>query len=366
MSLKLGTQDIAGISQNIKYNAHSLFDFKWSDHVINDMNWLEADTGSWHSGDTYTDAYNHLVADIEGIIPDTETIGGYTVTFYRATDGHKIVLADSIDEANVDRIYKNSGVAWYYILDTTNRQFKLPRTQYGFKGIRESYNAGDYIDESLPNITGTVDASGTYGSSIFTASSGAFYNGANSGWRTQTQQSTISGASDTITFDASRSSSTYQDDAPVQERATQMYLYFYVGEYSQTAIEQTAGLNAELFNGKADVDLSNIPASKGILIESYVNGTSWYRVYSDGWCEQGGRINIASMQYGATSVSLLKPFNGTDYTITIGGRNLTHNGNPCFAVGNSVTDNSFNIWMERSTGSNHDNQSYWLACGYIS
>ena len=365
MSLKLGTEDIAGISQNTKYNAHSLFDFKWSDHVINDMNWLEADTWSWHSGDTYTNAYNHLVQDIQGITSETETIGGYTVTFYRATDGHKIVLADSASAANVNRIYRNLRVAWYYILDTTNRQFKLPRTQYGFKGIRESYKAGDYINESLPNIKGEFGTGRIYTTVDFTT--GIVKPFIKASIVSNTAANTGSGSSASITgFDASLSNSTYQDDAPVQERATQMYLYFYVGEYSQTAIEQTAGLNAELFNGKADVDLSNIPASKGILIESYVNDTSWYRVYSDGWCEQGGRISIASMQYGASSVSLLKPFNGTDYTITIGGRNLTNNGNPCFAVGNSVTDNSFNIWMERSTGSNHANQSYWLACGYIS
>ena len=70
------------------------------------------------------------------------------------------------------------------------------------------------------------------------------------------------------------------------------------------------------------------------------------------------------MQYGSTSVSLLKPFKDTNYTITIGGRNLTNNGNPCFTVGDSVTTNSFNIWTERTTGENHNNQSYWLACGY--
>lgn len=116
-------------------------------------------------------------------------------------------------------------------------------------------------------------------------------------------------------------------------------------------------------SAKANIDLSN--CTKPYITETYVNGTSWYRVYSDGWCEQGGRINIASMQYGSTSVSLLKPFNDTNYTITIGGRNLTLNGNPCFAVGNSVTTNSFTIWMERTTGNNHDNQSYWKTCGYV-
>ena len=49
-------------------------------------------------------------------------------------------------------------------------------------------------------------------------------------------------------------------------------------------------LTEEDLNGKANVDLSNVSTSKAILEESYVNGTSWYRVYSDGWCEQGGYV----------------------------------------------------------------------------
>lgn len=253
MSLKLGTQDIAGISQNTKYNAHHLLDFKWTDCIMNDVSWLRADTFSWQSGDVYVTAYNHLVQDIQGIIAETETIGSYTVTFYRATDGHKIALADQ--EQTVLNIYNTYGIAWYYILDTTNTQFKLPRTKYGFEGLRT--NVGDKIDESLPNVAGTFQAysyqdgrgHGAFSSSISAAS-------------------TISGGSqtnynfDNFSFNASNSSSTYQDNAPVQERATQMYLYFYVGDYTQTAIEQTAGLNAELFNNKVDLNFDNINPSQ--------------------------------------------------------------------------------------------------------
>jgi hypothetical protein len=80
-------------------------------------------------------------------------------------------------------------------------------------------SVGDTLNESLPNIKGNIWAGDTYGSSIFTSSSGAFQNGSNTGWRTSTVQSTVSGASDTVTFDASRSSSTYQDNAPVQQDA---------------------------------------------------------------------------------------------------------------------------------------------------
>ena len=50
-----------------------------------------------------------------------------------------------------------------------------------------------------------------------------------------------------------------------------------------------------------------------VLIDSYVNGTSWYRVYSDGWCEQGGRVSVAANK--SVTYNLILPYaeryNGT-------------------------------------------------------
>lgn len=234
----------------------TLFEFKWSDHLLNNISWLRADTFSWQSGDVYVTAYNHLVDDIDGITPETETIGSYTVTFYRATDGHKICLADQ--EQTVLNIYNSYGIAWYYILDTTNTQFKLPHTKYGFEGLRG--NVGDNIDESLPNITGTFSDAGLEPAASL-GTSGALYRERNYSGNYYYHAGQQGAGQVYFDFDASRSSSTYQNNAPVQERATQMYLYFYVGDYTQEAIEQTAGLNSELFNNKADIDLSNINPS---------------------------------------------------------------------------------------------------------
>ena len=289
MSLKLGTQDISGISQNTKYNAHHLLDFKWADCIMNDVSWLRADTFSWQSGDVYTSAYNHLVADLQGTTAETETIGSYTVTFYRATDGHKICLADQ--ETTVLNIYNETGIAWYYILDTTNTQFKLPRTKYGFEGLRN--NVGDIINESLPNITGSYSWAGTYG--VCDSASGATFLGAFKEGEAKANRPGGAGSSGSaLDFDASNSSATYQDNAPVQERATQMYLYFYVGDYTQTAIEQTAGLNTELFNGKADINLANVNNQAKILISEMAMPSNTY----------------TDLTLGASGTAYIAPANG--------------------------------------------------------
>lgn len=58
---------------------------------------------------------------------------------------------------------------------------------------------------------------------------------------------------------------------------------------------------------------------KAFVTETYVSGTSWYRVYSDGWCEQGG----VSATGTSASVTFLKPFKNTNYSVTVSDTYLT-------------------------------------------
>ena len=80
-------------------------------------------------------------------------------------------------------------------------------------------------------------------------------------------------------------------------------LYYYVGETVQ---------NANLIDaGRMQEQITNINApSRGYLVQSYVNGKSWYRVYSDGWCEQGGQITVT---VAATNITLLKSYKDNNY-----------------------------------------------------
>ena len=297
----------------------NLFDFKWTDHKLNDISWLNADTFSWQSGDVYEAAYNHLAEDckvyawqyaptqggdigytttetpavggvlmigsnacditevgsdyvvaehyktgeartyqrvadsdstafVAGVL-STETVSGVTISFYRAEDGHKIVGADQ--EANIANLYEATGVAWYYILDRENKRFKLPRTKFGFTGLRDS--VGGYVKAGLPNITGKLYplVSNSAGVSDWATKTGVFKksSGATAGAAAQGNVYAYRSAE----FDASDSSPVYGNSNTVQPEATQMYLYFYVGNFERGAVEQTAGITSEMFNNKADV-----------------------------------------------------------------------------------------------------------------
>ena len=275
-------------------NPYSLFDSKYSDHELNNLSWLKSE-GQWNAKAVYTDAYDELLREYNDSTSVEETEG--SITFKRTPKGYKIALANQ--ETAIDTKYSTDGIAWYYILDTTNEKFKLPRTKFGFEGLRTS--VGDDITESLPNIKGSIGglcANGASGTGAFSNAYGVSNMGF--GGNVVTTYGT--------NFDASRSSSTYQDNAPVQERGTQMYLYFYVGETVQNANLIDAGRIGEQLANKI-----GRTECKAYITETYVNGTSGYRIWSDGYCEQWGRVSATSQ-----TVTFLKAFANTSYCITGG------------------------------------------------
>ena len=256
MSIWKNGKLVAGGSQ-----ALPLLTFMWADHILDNMSWLRADIFSWQNGSVYQAVYQHLANDIDGKTLQSETIGGTTIQFYLADDGHKICPAS--EESNVVAIYNATGVAWYYIIDTTNERFKLPRTKFGFTGLRDT--VGNYVEPSLPSFNSVGNSN--YINSDWTMTDFA-----------SPQDATVgSGTSRFKTYKYSFGSSEV-----VQPAATQMYLYFYVGQFTQTALENTAGVVTEDFN--------ELNAHKVIEFQAPTaqNNYTWYRKYADGWVEQGG------------------------------------------------------------------------------
>ncbi len=292
-----------------------LFYCTWADHQLNDQDWLRADTFSWQDGTFYADAYNHLVEDYNTATAQwtSETIGSYTVWYLQANDGHKIVTSN---EAVVDNIYNETGVAWYYILDMENQRFKLPRTKFGFTGLRDT--VGKYVEPELPNHrhSYTMSKRTDLGSGSKTAYT--------------------DGVSTYYTSYASSSSSIYKDGATVQPKATQMYLYFYVGQFSQTATEQTAGLNASLFNGKVDIDGSNLSTAGTSLIS--------------GLGMPSGRY--IDLTLGASGATYTAPANGYVQLVKNGNQNQYAEILSGISILNTTPYNggSVNIWLPVKKG----------------
>lgn len=198
--------------------APNIFDHKWADHTLNDVSWIRADNFSWQNGTLYKAAYEHLVNDFENSSAQTETIAGITISYKKAPDGHKIIIPTTEALDALTRIYNTTGIAWYYILDVENQRFKLPRTTFGFTGIRNG--VGNYVAPGLPDHNHTVTAF-------------ARADNRNDGSNNSTR---VVGPDLLTTSLASASNSIYGNGNTVQPPATQMYLYFYVGEFIHTPL----------------------------------------------------------------------------------------------------------------------------------
>ena len=94
------------------------------------------------------------------------------------------------------------------------------------------------------------------------------------------------------------------------------------------------------------------------IIETGHSGTEWYRVWSDGFCEQGGTVGTGTTSgYPSYTITLAKEYADTNFNVQVTGRYTsdTNNGtNYCSAR----TTDSITI---RSVGYGSD----WVTRGYI-
>ena len=279
MSIYLGNTKISGNSKELCF---PLFTPVWQDHIVNNASWLRSNTFSWQSGSVYTSAYAHLVADIDGITSETETIAGTTITFYHAADDHKIILPDQ--EANADAIFTATGTAWYYILDTTNQRFKMPRSIHG--NIVEKYESdgkwcrvwsdgwceqGGIAISSNSNITITFlkeMADTNYNISI--SCSDADKNASNTTtayWDKTTTSFGTNCSLGGVFYIEQISWEVRGYVANFPENTQYKYLYFYVGNTIQNETSVNVAGLAEDLNGKADIDLGNL-SNAGKIVAS--------------------------------------------------------------------------------------------------
>lgn len=308
------------ISETGTHRLPELLEHRFFDHILNTLSWLRADTFSWQDGAVYTAAYNELLTEYNNAASTDETDG--SISFKRTPKGYKICAADQYD--NVAALYESTGAAWYYILDVPNQRFKLPRTKFGFTGLRTG--AGNYVAPGLPNITGDFNTGGVwtrYASGAFkvpTAEVGG--DGPSGNGSNQTR----------YTFDASRSSSVYGSSQTVQPPATEMYLYFFVGNFTQSAVEQTAGLNAELFNGKVDIPVGKSQSDVDFIVDSYDDGAGngWYE-YKSGRLVQYGFTTHSSGTGAGAYITFYRPMANTSYNYCVMPRGFS--GGNAFSFG---------------------------------
>lgn len=140
------------------------------------------------------------------------------------TNPYDLLVAGSIPSVDYETYasqVESTGVCTYFGLDTTNQKFKVPKIKEIYVQADEVSKVGQFVSESLPNITGKTLASSNVGFRDGETKEGAFYLD-----ETDEVNNFINYSSSfkgyKLGFDASRSSSTYQDNAKVQPNSIKL------------------------------------------------------------------------------------------------------------------------------------------------
>lgn len=130
-------------------------------------------------------------------------------------------------------------------------------------------------------------------------------------------------------------------------------------EYNQIAGSLMHIINASGLTPDAADNAQLLTALGPRIVETYSSGTSWYRVWSDGWCEQGGQIPADDL--GEITVTFLKPYTNSNYSFSfsLDYSNSTANINYRQCAIWDKTSTSFKCWSDDGI------VKCWQTKGYI-
>lgn len=330
-------------------NPYTLFDSKYSEAPLYNASWLLSN-GTYYSKSVYVTAYEALVVE-----NNTEIDAGTSVQLPSGTTYIKRGLSVKLSTAEDITDYD-------FVINTTDEKFKLPLKSKIIPLTGESLPVkGNGI--ALGMMTYDGDTPHYYGTYEF---------GTNAQLDIQAAVYGMSVGDTSITninvYPVGRHAAGITDDATKSGMIadisnmdlSDLNLYYYVGETVQNAHLIDAAQIAGNIADKANADLSN--CTKPYVTETYVNGTSWYRLWSDGWCEQGGQTAALSAST-QTTIELLKEYSNTDYFINVNQPLRIGDQLPTVGI---YQKNTANFIVHQSSSSNKAGAyaTLWYACGF--
>ncbi len=349
IQVSTGNEIEADVTTQVQVNTpYSLFDYKYSDHTIENASWVLSN-GQWCSGVTYKSAYDKLVDIKNGNTPSN----GLSVKLHTET-------------------YTDTD----YVINKTDNTFRLPYTT-GYKFIVDSWQSGTsyyriyndgWIEQGGRSIC-TTTSSGTadsilvtyhkpmvdtnYNLMIATSDIQAGYPNMSNGHANEHAWGDLTTTSFKWGLDGAYGSNQQACNWVVTGYVNSTYttpkLYFYLGETVQNANLISVG---NVFNTISDL--------KGkTLVETYKNGTSGYRLYADGFCVQWGELGWTSGSWAVGTKTLLKPYLDTSYILLPLGNWSNSESSSCTVQ--AKTTNSFEV---RYAINNTSQLGSWITLGY--
>lgn len=284
------------------YQVNNVYSYGMSQYykgTMDNNSWLKS-AGQWNDGAVYTGMYQWLVeqvnAGVSGFIASTATYTDYDFVINTTDQTFRLPLLNGQEGVFAEGV-KGNGLGLGFDTGTT---------PYPNVGTR----AGDGYQGSA--FMSAIDA---YGKQVGDTAGGGVAGGRVAG----------------LTADASKSGVIVDKTVPAGYN-----LYYYIGDTLQ---------NAQLINvARIEEKLTDINApARGYLVDSYSDDSgNWYRVYSDGWIEQGGILQ----QNGRLTVNLLKPMKDIQYGLFLSSGDNTGGTSGYANIGYS---DNFQYWSKTNS-----------------
>lgn len=211
---------------------------------------------------------------------------------------------------------RDNGFCPFYSEGDGSTNFRTPKFAPYQQIAMDVAHATTYHEAGLPNISGSFNARGIELDSDRFKGTGCFYldmdfpfTDSNSGHKAYSTKGGVG-------FSASRSSSVYGASDTVQPESHEWMLCVVVaGQATNLASVDMADVLTTVAQVQADIsqvqnDVDAIPRPNAYVTQTWRSGTKWYRVWSDGWVEQGGHGTGGTCTFN-------KPFSNTNYTFNV-------------------------------------------------
>ena len=212
----------------------------------------------------------------------------------------------------------NGGYCPWYSSGDGSTTFRTPKFAPFIQVAIASGNVGKYHQAGLPNITGSVSVSG--GENDLSRTAGTFVN---SGALTasSTATTTLAGYENVsgrywskLSISASNSDKTYGRSSTVQPESSEWMICVVVFGIA-TNVGSTDVGNVMSAVAQVQAELPNkLGNTTPHIVNTWKSGSGWYRVWSDGFIEQGGVATVGNSKYAP--VAFPHPFSNTYYSIS--------------------------------------------------
>lgn len=249
---------------------------------------------------------------------------------------------------------RDNGFCPFYSSGDGSTNFRTPKFapyQQIAMGVAQ---ATTYHQAGVPNITGEHD-----GNPWVSEASGCFEYLSSKKIVPNGQENATYG----VRFDASRSSSVYGASDTVQPE-THSWVMCVVAYGIATNVGSVDVSNVMSAVAQVQADVGAIPSPKVYVTETWRSGAQWYRVWGDGFIEQGGKLTFTGKASIVREITFNKPFASSMIGLSLmAGRNSGTHSDSEYGYGvyaYSTTKVSVSAWNETGSATT----LWWYANGY--